>query len=238
MWCISLTCLLGRNQSFQDTPPNLFVNFLSYTTFDHNSHERANARKIVADHLLHDVNHAESASPFDEVMLNTDFNLGYSGKDVLSILALKKQINSLQTSMGRHFICVETNAELLAAKKANMLPVKLFLKGSGGEASEDDLQSMREDDPSLHDKVVGYMEGQAHYSFNKTPFVKFLALLVKLSSATTPNPSSTQIVRALPARKANALHSQTAPGVPPSSPTIDEAPEYPPGGIASSTNDV
>jgi hypothetical protein len=32
-----LTCLLGRNQSFQDTPPNLFVNFLSYTTFDHNS---------------------------------------------------------------------------------------------------------------------------------------------------------------------------------------------------------
>jgi hypothetical protein len=151
------------------------------------SHQKAAARASVVKRLLHDVDHYEGQNTwFDEIILKTDFNLGYSALDVLSILDLKKQINHLKTTSGRQLLCVDNDKEVEIAKKAGRLPVKMFLKGGGGKITEDELKPLCEKDPGLFDTIVHWQEAQTTYSFNHMNTMKFLAYLNKLNTAITP----------------------------------------------------
>jgi hypothetical protein len=167
-------------------------------------HSFAEARKVVLRVTLEEINKLEADNKIlDEVILYTDFNLGYSSSDIFSAFALRKQIDKLTTNAGTPCVVVTTTQEYHAAKAEKKLPVKLFLKGGGGQ--EINLKTALETDPELYPEPMGFQEATTltNYASLKNVSLYLDNLLSSAGIVSTPSVPRTPLASPSPVPRAS-----------------------------------
>jgi hypothetical protein len=172
----------------------------------------ANDKKAARDHLIAFIQKSLiSANRF--VNLFTEINLGYSRLDCDTCTALKNQINATLLADGRRLQFFDKSNDLELDKllldqqslevSQQIVPVKVFYRGSGGSISEELFQQIKQTDPEILLLNRDQALNSSCYGLSELRVMRMLSVVRRKSS--TPSGSAT------PSASPEVVGSQSAP---------------------------